>query len=162
MKYFTKKWCSYKLSEEELAQAEKLYEQYINKIFDKLLPSIKVLTKSLSLHDGIIRNVIFNEKNKFLVLSGIFGDLEFGYYSLEIKYIHSFIDKELLTQVFFNKEVEIIRDEIEMLSDNQFSHSIIFSSKDDIKISFSNLEIKIIDTIATEYNVKKCKLNIIS
>ncbi len=160
MKYFTKKWCFSELSDDEINNNINLYNRYINFIYDNLPVTLKLLLKSISLHDGIINSVTYVKSKKFLELSGIFGDLQFGYYNLIIKYLNiNHFEKKYLEEILNNND-EILRDEIEKLSNSNYSHKFIFNSGNEFEIVFSDIELYFRNSSSKEYKKKKCKINI--
>ena len=80
MKYFTKEWCFGDLDEKEINNIVKKYKAYIKSEYSKFPFVLKVLSSNINLHDGIVRNIIFDQNNNFVRTSEIFGDLEVGYF----------------------------------------------------------------------------------
>lgn len=68
MKYFTSDWFSSKLSEDEIDRISDEYWAYIDSIFEKLPFALKILSKSINLHDGIVVNTNFNRESHLLKL----------------------------------------------------------------------------------------------
>ena len=86
MKYFTKDWCFGKLDDKEYENVERNYQKYIENIYEDLPATLKILIKNINLHDGIIKKGTFLKKENLFELEGIFGDLNFGYFGLTLKY----------------------------------------------------------------------------
>jgi len=161
MKYFTKEWCLGKLSDNKVNRILNDYNNYIKNIYEKLPLPLKLLTKNMYLHDGIITNVIFFKDKLSIELSGIFGDLQFGYYKLDIKYFNiDYIENEILKNIFFNKNIKILSDEIELLINDRFSHKFFFDTDKEIEIIFSNIKICISDASKKDYKNVICKVDI--
>ncbi|MBU4510158.1 hypothetical protein KJ830_03815 [bacterium] len=162
MKYFTKEWCFGELKDTKMDKINENYQKYIAGIYLKLPVALKMLVKNLFLHDGLIRNIVYFRSQKILEINGIFGDLQFGYYNLKIKYYGiNEINTKILKMIFNDKKVEILKDEIEMLNSQQYSHRIIFSIGEEIEILFKDLSIEIIDEKAENYKKENCNLKII-
>jgi len=159
MKYFTKEWCFGNLKESMIQETEDRYRGYIKSIYNRMSFSLKILYNNINMHDGIIRKVSFFKKSKTLIMQGVFGDLEVGYFLLSIKYNNvSKVDRKLLVKIFENKEAEILSDEIEYLSDGNISHKMIFSTKKEIDIQFEDIELDIRNAISSDYDQIPCAL----
>jgi hypothetical protein len=86
MKYFTREWCWSELNDKLIDKISKDYERYIDSIYIKFPFTLKLLTRKIKLHDGIISTISISSSQRTLSLSGIFGDLEIGYFKLEMHY----------------------------------------------------------------------------
>ncbi len=162
MKYFTKDWCFSKLDDQEIEQRLKSYRAYIQDIYKKLPFVLKLLAQNINLHDGKLEIVSFSQDKKFLMLKGVFGDLELNYFIFEIKYLNvSNLDVGLLASIFKNQEIEILSDEIEISAENLFSHRILFSTQKDIDIQFEDIEIKIQNATPKSYKKLCCQFKVI-
>jgi hypothetical protein len=162
MKYFTKEWCFSDLNDREIDKRLVSYKDYISKIYEKLPFALKALSRNLNLHDGRLMKVIFNQKENALLLEGIFGDLQSGYYFLELKYIGiSGLSTELLASCFRDQEIQVLSDEIEFISQNHFSHKFLFSTKRDIDIQFNDLQIGMRNAMPKDYKKTCCLFEII-
>lgn len=159
MKYFTKEWCSSKLEDQEIEENVKKYETYINEIQKNLPFTLKMLTKSINLHDGIIKKVSYSSEGNSLSIEGIFGDLQVGYFILELLYSNvSKLEKDVLSSVFKGQKLEVLSDEIELISKNLHAHRILFSTNKEIEITFSDMKIKINNSSSENYKKEPCTL----
>jgi hypothetical protein len=163
MKYFTREWCWSELSDKVINNISKDYERYINSIYIALPFTLKMIAKKINLHDGIISTISISFSEENLVLSGIFGDLEVGYFKLEICY-ESIFDFDLdHTILFFSeKEIEILRDELEVVSNFNsefFVHKFIFSNKSEFKICFRDCYLTIENATSKDYKKTPCTIN---
>jgi len=162
MKYFTKEWCWGDLDNTELDSISEKYDSYINSVYLQLPFSLKLLTKSIPLHDGIVKKIRLSSRGRDLNLMGTFGDLEVGYFNLEIGYKNVVeFDHTFASNTFNKKTIEIIRDEIEILnriSQPIFIHKFIFSNKTEFEIKFHECNIKISGTKAKNYRKKACSI----
>lgn len=160
MKYFTREWCWSELSDKVIDKISKDYEKYIDSIYITLPFTLKMIAKKINLHDGIISTVSLSSSEGNLILSGIFGDLEVGYFKLEIHYKNIFdfdLDRTIL--FFSGKEIEILRDELEVISNSRyFVHRFIFSSKAEFKICFRDCYLKIGNATSKDYKKIPCSL----
>lgn len=161
MKYFTKQWCWNNLSDKKIRDISQRYDNYINLMYPKLLFHLKILSKNISLHDGIVKKIKLSPSKKDLIFFGIFGDLEIGYFSLKTEY-KNIINFELdfAFNLFSKKNVEIIRDEIEIIEndDTTFVHKFIFSNKSEFQIEFRDCSLQIENANAKDYRKKRCSL----
>jgi len=161
MKYFTKDWCYSNLNDHEIEKRLKDYRTYISSIYKKLPFVLKVLVQNINVHDGRLKSVCFVQDKKLLSLNGIFGDLESGYFFLEIKYLKvSNPDVDLLTSVFSNQETVILSDELELLTEGLFSHRMFFSTKQDVDIQFNDIEITIKNATPKDYKKLCCQFKV--
>ncbi len=152
MKYFTKEWCFSKLDDQEIEHRLESYRNYVQNIYKKLPFVLKLLVQNINLHDGKLETIYFSPDKKNLILRGVFGDLESHYFELEIEYLRIKNEKnDLLDSVFKDQEIEILSDEIEVLSENLFSHRILFSTQKYIEIQFEDIKFKIQNANPKDY-----------
>lgn len=156
MKFFNKAWCFCELNDDEIEQRLESYKNYIDEIYSKLPFTLKLMAKNLNLHDGKIIISRFIQQEKSLILKGIFGDLQTGYYFLTLKYSISKLDIEPLSSIFKDKQLEILSDEIEFLSENSFCHRIFFSTQQELSIPFKDIQIEIQNALPEDYKNSKC------
>lgn len=69
MEYFTKEWFFSKLSEEDHERVVKEYGDDIDSVFDKLLFTLKILSRCVNLHDGIVVSSKLEENSQNLQMS---------------------------------------------------------------------------------------------
>ena len=161
MKYYTQEWCFSNLDDQEIEERQKNYFEYIDKIYEKLPFTLKLLAKKINLHDGIISSIAFHHEQNILILKGVFGDLQTGYFLLEIKYLKTKnLSKELLISIFNEKKLEVLSDEFEFFSLGSYSHRILFSSKQEIEILFGDMEVCINNTTAESYKKEYCRVEL--
>ena len=162
MKYFTKEWCWGGLDDDQVDEVLNNYGKHINEIYSKLPVSLKIITETISLHDGILKEVIISKKRRSLFVFGVFGDLQVGYFSLRIEYENVHEDDFYFAEDFFkNQNLEIIRDEIDLFKGSHrvgFIHRFIFSNKSEFQIRFDNCSLFIKNASQKEYIKKKCSL----
>lgn len=161
MKYFTEEWCFGKIKDSEIRRISKNYLAYLDEIYKKLSFPVKLLAKQINLHDGIIEEFKYYQKSAMLILKGSFGDLQVGYFSLQLKYL-GIIDLNLnqLSSLCKEKKVEILRNEIELLPNDCYTHRIYFSVKKELEITFQNLEIEI-TCLDKKNHSRSCQLTLI-
>lgn len=158
MKYFTKDWCFSKLDDQEIQNRLKSYRDYIQDVYKKLPAVLRILVEHINLHDGKIALVVFNSEKKELLIRGVFGDLEVGYFFLSIKYLMVLnLDFNLLNSIFISDKLDVLSDEIEYLGDSYFSHRMLFSIKKDIDIQFKDIELEIQNANPRDYEKVRCQ-----
>lgn len=159
MKYFTRQWCWGELSDAQIEKTSQRYDAYINGVYLKLPPPLKLLATSIHLHDGIIKKFTLSSSKKDLILSGIFGDLDIGYFKLKIKYkdIRNF-NSEDTSELFMQKKMEIIRDEIGIEKSGIFVHRLIFSNQSEFQINFCECGLEIANATGKDYTKTPCSL----
>jgi len=162
MKYFTRDWCSGKYSDDKNRKISPTYDEYIESNY-RLLPfSLKLLSRELSLHDGLITSVEVNKVYNNIALKSICGDLSSGYFLLNIGYLKVEQLKVVYLEELFNgKKVEILYDELEILGDDKYSHKLIFNKKGDLDITFRDLEIQISNVLPSRYMPMDCTFLVI-
>jgi hypothetical protein len=159
MKYFTKEWCSGKLEDNKVKEIKRDYWNYIDIINESLPFSLKFLANNINLHDGIINKASYSSEKNSLSIVGIFGDLQVGYFNLEIRYLNIYkLEKDTLTSIFKGQKLEVLSDEVELISKNLYSHRLLFLSKKEVEIFFSNIEIKVSAASPDDYKKKICQL----
>lgn len=162
MKYFTKEWCFSNLGDYEIDRISKSYKDYIDSTHAKLPFVLKILAKSLNLHDGRLMKVSYIQNEGSLLLDGIFGDLQTGYFFLQIRYLGvSGLSEEVLRAIFKDQVLEILSDEIELFSENYFSHKMLFSSKNEIDIQFKDIQIGIRTATSKDYKKYACHFEVV-
>jgi hypothetical protein len=146
MRYFTRDLVQAVLSDEDFEKAFSDYQEYENRIRPKLPRQMQRLFGEISLHDGIILNVLIREDKKDLTLTLRAGDLQVGYFTIEIHYTGVKLlkkEKIKLQSIAKNKKLELLYDEIYLMESGRYEHSIIFHPVRDIKIECENITFNI-------------------
>jgi len=160
MKYFTNDWFFSKLSDDNIEAISVRYWGYIDSVFEELPFALKVLSKYVNLHDGIVVESIFDDKLRVLKLELFCGDLQSGYFLLQLRY--SVISAQSKNLEKIEKFLEIFTDELEMIDHNHFNHRLLLSNKAEIQIGFSDISINIINKTPEDYeNICALKRKII-
>ena len=158
MKYFTNDWFFSRLSEEDMEKLVEQYSNYISSVFEKLPFVLKMLVKSVNLHDGIIVTSSLEEKN-VLALELFCGDLQSGYFLLNLSYAGISEDSRNLERL--ERFAEVHAAELEVVSD-VFCHKLLLSSGSEIEIKFSDVSLRICSKTAKDYkDVKSLKKQMI-
>ena len=162
MKYFTNEWCFSRLDDDQIELAITRYNTYINQIYQTLPFVLKIMAKQINFHDGILSYACYAQDQNILILKGIFGDLQIGYFFLEIKYIDTInLKPDLLNSIFDKQLIEILSDEISKDSEGIYAHKMLFSTNSEIDIQFKDVQISIQNANPKEYKKNQCELKFI-
>jgi Protein of unknown function (DUF4085) len=143
MKFFTREWITSELKDEEFESVVPAYNRHLVKITPHLTPNLHNFVKTVNLHDGIIRRIVVDYTELILGLYLRCGDLQQGYYDLDIRYKDIQIDKavvDTLAMAALNEKTEILYDELDITDDNKYIHRMIFYPDYEISIKFQDLE----------------------
>ncbi|WP_155826387.1 hypothetical protein [Leptospira alstonii] len=143
MKFFTKKWASGELSDEEAQEVPELYQKHLDGIIPELAFSVRALALGISLHDGLVQK--FQKRGHNLEIVIIVGDLQVGYQTLKLTYISGKLlaSKAMHEKLKKKNAVEIIYDEIDIGAKAGFIHRILTSSRRHFEIQFTDLRISL-------------------
>lgn len=142
MKYFTREWCHGNVSEEESDRIVESYWSHIDRISERLPDKLVVLAKEVSLHDGLIRRIYLDSSSKHLELDLVCGDLQVGYFDLELKYEGLEIEDyfpTLLDAIFKHTKIEVCHDEVDIDNSNRIVHRTIFYPEYEIELVTDSL-----------------------
>lgn len=143
MKYFTQEWASGVLPDEEWQNIPLKYEQHLHSILDRLPESIKELANNTNLHDGLIRRILVNRKNKTIAIELRCGDLQCGYFDIDMEYSGvNFETADLvnLAKIARDRNTELLYDEVDIGENGNYVHRILFHPLNEISIIFSTLK----------------------
>ncbi len=150
MKYFTKEWHNGKISDRKSSALAETYKEYIDKNVHRLPFSIRLLAKSISLHDGIIKYININSKNKTLEFLVSCGNLQIGYYEITILFKSASYNQKQIDELK-QQQYEILYNEWE-ITDKGYNFKILFYPYFEISIDLSDLDIKIANINEEERN----------
>jgi len=145
MKYFTQEWAYGGLADADAEKVRSSYWRYIDSIMPKLTAPVIELAKHTNIHDGLIRYVVVDRQDEELLLALRCGDLQMGYYDLDLTYSNvefNLDDIVALASVSRNRKTELLYDEVDINEHNKFMHRILFNPENEISIVFTGLEIK--------------------
>ncbi len=143
MKYFTRGWTNGELSDKEAEGMPELYRKHISEISPRLPPSIAKLA-AINLHDTIIEQVRLNEKAKTFSFVLVAGDLQRGYWGVDLKYSGVQIGDsylQILRERTRDRETCILYDELDAEDDGHFVHRLLFWPQGEISIWFLELAV---------------------
>ena len=148
MKYFTNDWFFSRLAEDDMEKIAEQYWNYIDSVFEKLPFTLKMLAKSLNLHDGIVISSVLEEKSHTLTLELLCGDLQSGYFLLQLIYTGVSEDSKNLGK--FEKFIEVHAAELEV-GNGDFFHRWLLSSGSEIEVKFLDVSLQIYTKTAKDY-----------
>lgn len=140
MKYFTEAWHSGELDDETFDAVVEDYQQHLASLLPYLPPDVQMLATDVSLHDGLLLKVVADTEQATLLLTLRCGDLQVGYFDLELHYFQAIFTQEeveRLAQSVANPSSELesnMRHRSEALYDELdiegelFVHRILFVS----------------------------------
>lgn len=151
MKYFTEPWHRGELSDKKYYAVIKDYQQYLVRLLPYLPPDVQTLATGISLHDGLLWQIMADQEQSSLQLSLRRGDLQIGYFDLTLHYsqvIFSAIFTEELAGLFaapISAEPQVrhsqaLSNEVDV-EGNILVHRILFVSRgiyQGVTVRFSN------------------------
>ena len=164
MKFFTREWLTSELKDEEFESVVPAYNRHLVKIAPSLTPNLHNFVKTVNLHDSLIRRFVVDYTELMLGLYLRCGDLQQGYYDLDIRYKDIQIDKavvDTLVMAALNEKTEILYDELDITGDNKYIHRMIFYPDYEISIKFQDLEYEQIKQSNRDFLIATEKFEII-
>ena len=86
MKYFTRAWATGGLTDEEYETVKPSYWRHFDRIKESLPEELATFATKISMHDGLIRRVLVDREADTLALEMLCGDLQVGYFDLDLVY----------------------------------------------------------------------------
>ncbi len=143
MKYFTREWATGELSDEEAERIVSDYWAYIDTLLPSLPPAVAALARDINLHDGLIHRVLVQPEQKQLELGLRCGDLQVGYFDLDLTYSEvrlDLLDIPFLQRCAQSRQAEVLYDEVDW-EDGNYVHRILFWPEGEIAIVFRELQV---------------------
>jgi hypothetical protein len=137
MRFFTREWPSGLLSEELWRSVSVQYDRHFRNFLPKLPETIAQLGTTISIHDGLIQSAAVDQRTKELHLLLRCGDLQVGYYDLNLHYSgvqFGSLDLATLAAVARDSQVECLHDELDMDENSVYVHRILFTPTGEITI----------------------------
>jgi len=141
MRFFSAQWHSGERSDRAFVAAVTAYRERLRTIAPRLSPSVRLLAREISLHDGLIEKVRVSAHSLALWLR--IGDLQRGYSSIRLLYAGVRRPIALLRPLrqLALSEDELVSDEIDV-SSHGFVHRLFFSEGVEIEVTFETLRIR--------------------
>lgn len=144
MKYFTQEWHELYPDNHATKQIRKDYHDHLISILPGLPTMLQELATSTNLHDGLFRRVCWDSINRNLELGLRCGDLQVGYFDLDIVYLsttQSDTDISGIVACAENPESEILYDEIDV-DQPKYTHRILLWPYKEVEICFSDFSMR--------------------
>lgn len=144
MRYFTRGWASGELSDDESDEANEAYRARVAEITPRLPPAMVRLAHEISVHDGIIEQVIWNSHLNRLQLTLVCTDAHQNYIQTHLTYSGAMLGPsriESLQRAALSRETELLYDEVDIDDDSVFSHRLLFDPCEEVTIEFKELEL---------------------
>ncbi len=143
MKYFAREWATGELSDEESERIVSDYWVHIDTLLPSLPPAVAALARDINLHDGLIHRVLVQPEQRRLELELRCGDLQVGYFDLDLIYSEvrmDLLDIPLLQALARDRQTEVLYDEVD-LDESNYVHRILFWPEGEIAIVFRSLQV---------------------
>ncbi len=142
MRFFTYAWHTGALTDTEFDACIPAYHAHLHQIAAQLTPSLRTFIQAINLHDGLIHQVCVDYAQHSLVVTIRCGDLQQGYHDLIVSYRDvalEQLDRPILALAASNPSMEILSDEVDVMRDGRFCHSLLFAPSPEITVIFGDL-----------------------
>ena len=149
MQFFTREWMS-ELDDRKYKATIPAYKAHLDRISPLLPGTVWTLARGVNIHDGLIRSVDLRRKRRALKLALRCGDLQVGYYDLDLAYRGvdwAASNLRDLASIARNVRTEAAYDEVDADStdgETRAFHRIIFQPKGEIEVVFVRLGLKLV------------------
>jgi hypothetical protein len=139
MRFFTKEWLSGELTDAAFDAVPTAYHLHLAML--QLPLDVSTLT-TVDIHDAVLLAIQHEPQSAQLTLLFRCGDLQRGYFNLNIKYSGVVLDEETLSVVYkaMQTQDEFLYDEVDRLDDH-FEHRFILSSHNEVRVSFATVTV---------------------
>lgn len=86
MKFFSRQWCDGSLSDEEAESVPAAYRAHVDALLPSMPATVRALADGVNIHDGLLQVIVFDRGRRSLSVMMRCGDLQVGYFDLEIIY----------------------------------------------------------------------------
>ena len=146
MRFFTREWHAGKVSDIEANSASTTYAAHIETLLPKMSATVRALAQSINLHDGRVRKISFDISNRTLIVAMHCGDLQTGYFDVDLVYADVDVRTSDLSEVdaiASDTEAEALYDEVDVSPDGQWIHRVLFWPYREICIVFAKLGLRL-------------------
>lgn len=142
MKYFTSAWHGGDMEDATAESVRPAYWDYIRHLAPRLPSNVRRLAMEINLHDGLIRCITLDRSNASLLLQLRWGDLQVGYFELDLLFTQVELTPEHLTVIAAavrEPKTEVLYDEVDRASNGKFTLRLLFWPYREADIHFSEL-----------------------
>lgn len=140
MKYFEIDIFKNECDEDKFEGKFEAYKRYVNSIYEKIPFTIKLLARSIPLHDGKIKSIHIDSSNNKLEITIICGSNFAGYFEINILLKDACYDTNEI-EALEGKSLEILYTEWELL-EKGYNYKILFYPYHEISIDSSEVNIE--------------------
>lgn len=150
MQFFTREWLSNALDDAKFEATIPAYWAHVDRILPRLPGTVQTLARGVNIHDGLIRSVDIRAKRRTLKLALRCGDVQVGYFDLDLAYggvDWAASNLRDLASIARNVRTEALYDEVDTDATNgetRAIHRIIFYPKGEIEVVFARLGLKLV------------------
>ena len=133
------------MPDDEWAESVAAYRRHLDTLLPSLPESVARLAKDANLHDGLIRRVSVDRRGGKLVLNLRCGDLQTGYFDLDLIYLGvdlSSVDLATLAHCARDPRTELLYDEVDLDNQGNLVHRVLFGPAGEVSIPFSRLQVE--------------------
>jgi hypothetical protein len=146
MKFFTAAWIQGELSDEEAEAVAPAYWAYLATLAERMPATVYTLAHGVNIHDGRIRAVVFDRHRATLTLSMRCGDLQAGYFDLDLVYSDVVLTDgtvSILRELARTADAEALYDEVDIGDAQSWLHRILFWPDREIAVTFGRLALRL-------------------
>jgi hypothetical protein len=123
-------------------QQQAAYLQYLGFLRPPLPPDALDLSRTVNLHDGLLRHYHFDKRGGTVDLRFRAGDLQVGYFDLNVHYLEAAVDPAsdvLLRNAVGDRHSELLDDEFDAADATVWVHRFLFRPDRETTIRFGGL-----------------------
>ena len=142
MLFFTRAWHRGELTDEEFERVPHEYAAHLKRILPSLPTAVQSFAREVSLHDGLFREVVVDYLQDQVTLCLRCGDLQVGYFDLDLVYEGvdlGALDLTTLRAAAEASDTEALYDEFDIDRDRGVIHRIIFRPQHQLSIVFNSM-----------------------
>jgi hypothetical protein len=146
MRFFTRPWHTGGLTDAEFDACIPAYQAHLNQIAPHLTPHLHAFIYTINLHDGQMHHVRIDHDHRSIAVTIRCGDLQQGYQDVVITYTDvalDQVDRTILALAASDPKMEILADEIDLISTGAFRHSFLFAPLHEITIIFGDFSYQV-------------------
>lgn len=146
MRFFTRGWVNGELSDEESDRARDAYWARVEEITPRLPRELVRMVREVHLHDGLIEQVVWNPREKKLLLALVATDAQGECISVNLSYGGAMLGDsriDAIRRAALSRETELLYDEVDIDEDGVLSHRILFEPCEEVTIDFREFSMQV-------------------